>query len=118
MLSGELISFNESPKLCYQCHQRRYYTWLHGDHGKSGVRCSDFSCHNPHNPRLSKVGLGIGYPLMPPPNPPEPARLLVPSNNEPYYDAVISTGKTFIGVLAVVLLISVLMVVTRKKGER
>ncbi|MCL7412899.1 MAG: hypothetical protein M8353_04680 [ANME-2 cluster archaeon] len=138
LLSGELISFEDSPRLCYQCHQKRYDTWLYGDHGKSKpeldlitdasqknltveelenrrVRCSDFMCHNPHNPRLYKVGLGIGYPLPPPLDPPEVVNFLDPGNDEPYTQAVIFSGKIFITVLILGLLISLLMILNRNK---
>ena len=43
LFSGELIPFEESPKLCSQCHLNRYDTWLMGDHGKNDRRCSDLS---------------------------------------------------------------------------
>lgn len=115
LMSGELAPFEESPKLCYQCHQKRYDTWFNGDHGKSDLRCSDFKCHNPHNPRLFKVSLGIGYPLPPPLAPPEPAVFTEESNGEPYYDAVVLSGKVFIVTLVLVFLISILMILNRNK---
>jgi len=137
LLSGELVSFNESPKLCYQCHQKRYDTWLFGDHGKSitelylgedilseisveeledrRYRCSDFRCHNPHNPRLYKVGLGIGYPLPPPMDPPEIVNFLNPGNDAPYTKAVVFTGKIFITILILAFLTSLVMIVNRNK---
>lgn len=115
LLSGELITFDESPRLCYQCHQKRYDTWYNGDHGKSGVRCTDFTCHDPHNPRLFKVSLGPGYPLPPPPDPPEPARFFGESNGEPYYEVVLFTGRIFIAVVVMVLIISGLMAIVYEK---
>lgn len=139
LLSGELISFKESPRLCYQCHQNKYDTWLYGDHGKSitaldlgtsnrntsveeleerRYRCSDFTCHNPHNPRLFKVSLGTDYPLPPPLDPPPPARFFEDSNNESYYNAVVFTGNIFLVVLVLILLISVSMMLNFKKWRR
>ena len=105
IFSGELVSFDRSPELCYQCHQKRYDTWSLGDHGKPDLTCSDFSCHNPHSPRLFKVSLGEGYPLPPPPHPPEPPRLGEESNGEPYWEAAASlSNMLLIGILLVVLL--------------
>ena len=105
IFSGELVSFDRSPELCYQCHQKRYDTWSLGDHGKPDLTCSDFSCHNPHSPRLFKESLGEGYPLPPPPHPPEPPRLGEESNGEPYWEAAASlSNMLLIGILLVVLL--------------
>lgn len=105
LFSGKLITFEESPKLCYQCHQKRYDTWSMGDHGKIDLSCSDFTCHNPHNPRLYKVSLGEGYPLPPPPHPPSPPRLGEESNGEPYWEAASNlSNMLLIGILIVILL--------------
>lgn len=105
LFSGELITFDQSPKLCYQCHQKRYDTWSLGDHGKKDLSCSDFACHDPHNPRLYKVSLGEGYPLPPPPHPPSPPRLGEESNGEPYWEAAANlSNMLLIGILIVVLL--------------
>ncbi len=138
LLSGEMISFEESPRLCYQCHQKRYDTWLYGDHGKSKpeldlttdashnnttieelesrrYRCSDFRCHNPHNPKLYKVGLGIGYPLPPPLDPPEVVNFMNPGNDEPYTKAVIFSGQIFVAILVLTLMMFVILMIGKDK---
>jgi hypothetical protein len=56
-LTGDTISFNESYKLCGQCHSTQYKDWQGGAHGKQmngwkppRVAKTCVSCHNPHNP--------------------------------------------------------------------
>ncbi len=59
-LKGEKLDFDESPRLCGQCHSARYRDWVFGGHGKrasvswQGERqlfaCTH--CHNPHDPRI------------------------------------------------------------------
>ncbi len=56
-LTGELISINESFKLCGQCHSTQYKDWQGGAHGKQlngwkppRVAKTCVSCHNPHQP--------------------------------------------------------------------
>jgi len=73
LYNGELISFNESYRLCGECHGNLYRDWKAGIHGKrtgyfpgSGKRtyflCAH--CHDPHEPKFK--------PLKPesPPSPP------------------------------------------------
>ena len=60
--SGELISFEESYKLCGQCHGPKLRDWKAGIHGR---RIGDWNgrkqyllcahCHDPHSPRYKKM---------------------------------------------------------------
>jgi hypothetical protein len=56
-LQGEKISYNESFKLCAQCHTNKFKDWKNGAHGKrvgfwnkerTYLNCT--SCHDPHMP--------------------------------------------------------------------
>ncbi|MGG6232395.1 cytochrome c3 family protein [Tenacibaculum sp. SDUM215027] len=56
-LTGNSIDFNNSYKLCSQCHQKQYKDWTGGAHGKriggwapprTSMTC--VNCHNPHSP--------------------------------------------------------------------
>jgi hypothetical protein len=60
--SGELISFEESYKLCGQCHGPKLRDWKAGIHGrrtgywngsKKYLLC--VHCHNPHSPKFPKI---------------------------------------------------------------
>jgi hypothetical protein len=71
LISGEKIGFDESYRLCGQCHGDKYRDWKVGVHGKrtgywNGKKeyllCAH--CHNPHNPRFK--------PLAPKPPPVRP----------------------------------------------
>jgi formate-dependent nitrite reductase cytochrome c552 subunit len=53
------IDFNQSFKVCAQCHSSQYKDWLGGAHGKRvkgwvNPRISNtcVDCHNPHNPKF------------------------------------------------------------------
>jgi len=72
--NGDLIDFEESFKLCGQCHGDKYRDWRKGVHGrrtghwngaKTYLLC--VNCHNPHSPRFK--------PLKPLPPPVRPERL-------------------------------------------
>ena len=72
LVSGEVIPFSESYRLCGQCHGDKYRDWKVGIHGKrtgywNGEKqyllCAH--CHNPHSPRFKSVE------PMPPPVRPE-----------------------------------------------
>lgn len=68
LASGKLIGFDESYKLCGQCHGDKLRDWKVGVHGK---RTGDWNgnkqyllcvhCHNPHSPKFKSV-----TPLPPP----------------------------------------------------
>jgi hypothetical protein len=71
LVSGELIDFDESYRLCGQCHGTIYRDWREGIHGrrrgywngaKSYLLCAH--CHNPHAPAFRPL-----HPLPPPVRP-------------------------------------------------
>jgi len=62
LISGELIEFDQSYRLCGQCHGTIFRDWRQGIHGrrrgywngpKSYLLCAH--CHNPHAPRFRAV---------------------------------------------------------------
>lgn len=60
-LTGEMISLDESFKLCGQCHSTQYRDWQGGAHGKQlngwkppRIAKTCVSCHNPHQPAFPK----------------------------------------------------------------
>jgi hypothetical protein len=71
LASGEPVPFEESYRLCGQCHGEKLRDWRAGVHGR---RTGDWNghkkyllcahCHNPHQPRFAK--------LQPKPAPPRP----------------------------------------------
>jgi hypothetical protein len=73
LASGEPVPFEESYRLCGQCHGEKYRDWRAGVHGrrsgdwnghKTYLLCAH--CHNPHKPRFQ--------PIEPRPAPRRPAR--------------------------------------------
>jgi hypothetical protein len=71
LASGALIGFDESYRLCGQCHGTIFRDWREGIHGrregywngaKSYLLCAH--CHNPHAPRFQPI-----EPLPPPVRP-------------------------------------------------
>jgi hypothetical protein len=80
---GELLEFEDAPRLCAQCHGESYQDWVAGIHGKrtgdwygatddklferAGVQeymvCSN--CHDSHAPQIDSIELEAG------PKPPE-----------------------------------------------
>lgn len=71
LVSGEVIAFSESYRLCGQCHGDKYRDWREGIHGKRTghwngdkqyLLCAH--CHNPHDPRFAPV-----KPMPPPQRP-------------------------------------------------
>jgi hypothetical protein len=71
LANGTMISFEESYRLCGQCHGTIYRDWREGIHGrregywngaKSYQLCAH--CHNPHAPRFAAI-----EPLPPPVRP-------------------------------------------------
>ena len=74
LINGQKIDFDESYRLCGQCHGDKYRDWKVGVHGKrtgywNGKKeyllCAH--CHNPHNPRFK--------PLAPKPPPVRPENI-------------------------------------------
>jgi hypothetical protein len=71
LVSGELVDFTESYRLCGQCHGDKFRDWKVGVHGK---RTGDWNgdkqyllcvhCHNPHDPKFKAL-----KPLPPPDRP-------------------------------------------------
>jgi len=75
LISGELIDFTESYRLCGQCHGDKFRDWKAGVHGKrTGNWNGDkqyllcVHCHNPHSPKFKQLK------PMPPPIRPGVAR--------------------------------------------
>jgi hypothetical protein len=73
LASGEKVPFEESYRLCGQCHGEKYRDWRAGVHGrrtgewngkKGYLLCAH--CHNPHRPQFQ--------PLAPKPAPHRPVR--------------------------------------------
>jgi hypothetical protein len=73
LASGEKVPFEESYRLCGQCHGEKYRDWRAGVHGrrvgqwnghKQYLLCAH--CHNPHKPRFA--------PIAPKPAPKRPTR--------------------------------------------
>jgi Zn finger protein HypA/HybF involved in hydrogenase expression len=72
LVGGEKIAFEESYRLCGQCHGDKYRDWKVGVHGKrTGMWNGEkqyllcVHCHNPHDPRFKSLQ------PMPPPVRPE-----------------------------------------------
>lgn len=73
LADGRLLGFNESYKLCGQCHGPKYRDWRIGIHGR---RTGEWNgekhyllcvhCHDPHSPRFKSL-----EPLPPPERPEE-----------------------------------------------
>jgi len=62
LASGELVSFEESYRVCGQCHGEKYRDWRAGVHGrrigqwngaKQYLLC--VHCHSPHQPRFKSL---------------------------------------------------------------
>ena len=80
LVSGTLVGFEESYKLCGQCHGTIFRDWREGIHGrrrgywdgaKSYLLCAH--CHTPHAPAFK--------PLKPLPPPVRPSYLATPDEN-------------------------------------
>jgi hypothetical protein len=73
LASGERVPFEESYRLCGQCHGEKLRDWRAGVHGRRSGQWSGHKtyllcahCHNPHQPRFKA--------LQPLPAPRRPAR--------------------------------------------
>lgn len=79
LANGDLIDFEESFKLCGQCHGDKYRDWRAGVHGR---RSGDWNghktyllcvhCHNSHSPRFQPM-----KPMPPPVHPRDLAKEIV-----------------------------------------
>jgi len=72
LAGGKLLGFNESYKLCGQCHGPKYRDWKLGIHGKRTGEWNGTKqyllcvhCHDPHSPKFK------GLPPLPTPKRPE-----------------------------------------------
>lgn len=73
LASGELVPFDESYRVCGQCHGEKYRDWRAGVHGRRGGQWNGHKtyllcahCHNPHQPHFQ--------PIAPKPAPKPPTR--------------------------------------------
>ncbi len=91
LANGTLIGFEESYRLCGQCHGTIYRDWREGIHGrregywngaKSYLLCAH--CHNPHAPRFQPI-----KPLPPPVRP----QFLAASGRHADDDAAVEGGR-------------------------
>jgi len=65
LVTGELIEFGDSVRLCAQCHGPLYRDWQRGLHGKKvgswaqgrGERLTCTQCHDPHAPAFAPMSL-------------------------------------------------------------
>lgn len=78
LAGGQLLGFNESYKLCGQCHGPKYRDWKLGIHGKRSGEWNGnkqyllcVHCHDPHSPKFK------GMPPLPSPR--EPEHILIDS---------------------------------------
>jgi len=81
LAGGELLGFDESYRLCGQCHGPKYRDWKLGIHGKRTGEWNGkkqyrlcVSCHNPHSPKIKS--------LKPMPPPRRPENIYIDSINE------------------------------------
>lgn len=91
LASGKTVSFEESYRLCGQCHGPKLRDWKAGVHGKRTGRWDGkeryyllcVHCHNPHKPRFP--------PIKPMPKPLAPAEIR-DSLTQPYEPIVLPKG--------------------------
>ena len=76
LAGGKLLGFNESYKLCGQCHGPKIRDWKLGIHGKRTGQWNGqkqyllcVHCHDPHSPKFKKLQ------PMPPPRRPEDIKI-------------------------------------------
>ncbi|MBI5500669.1 MAG: hypothetical protein HY907_10545 [Deltaproteobacteria bacterium] len=85
LASGERVAFEESFRLCGQCHGDKYRDWRAGVHGRRSGEWSGHKtyllcahCHNPHRPGFHPGFRGEGppgrEPVIPMPPPVRPGR--------------------------------------------
>lgn len=89
LASGQVrFPLSESPRLCAQCHQKRYDAWTSGTHGVPTWKPIDpdmpggeekticARCHNPHRPQVVLANITLQHPEPVPPPPKIPADIL------------------------------------------
>lgn len=83
LVNGQLISFEESYRLCGQCHGTIYRDWKAGVHGKRSGEWNGkkiyrlcVHCHDPHSPRFKSIK------PLPPPMRPEDIMILGRKSDE------------------------------------
>ena len=90
LAGGKRLGFDESYKLCGQCHGPKYRDWRLGIHGKrtgewNGQKqyflCA--SCHDPHSPKIE--------PIQPLPPPRRPEQIKTDTTHERTEEATPST---------------------------
>ena len=90
LAGGKRLGFDESYKLCGQCHGPKYRDWRLGIHGKrtgewNGQKqyflCA--SCHDPHSPKIE--------PIEPLPPPRRPEQIKTDTTHERTEEATAST---------------------------
>lgn len=71
LLDGELVSYDESYKVCQQCHGPTAYNWSRGMHGRltgqwNGERTIYVcvTCHQAHDPKFKPMAPAVA-PFMP-----------------------------------------------------
>ncbi|MBI2829625.1 MAG: c-type cytochrome [Chloroflexi bacterium] len=88
-LAGGATQFplEDFPRLCGQCHQKRYEAWQQGTHGVAAFKEGDtetrgtekakcISCHNPHRPQVVLSNITKPHPEPAPEPPPPPVQLM------------------------------------------
>jgi len=81
LADGRLLGFNESYRLCGQCHGPKYRDWKLGIHGRRTGEWNGMKhyllcvhCHDPHSPRFKQ--------LEPLPPPSRPENIIIDSTYE------------------------------------
>ncbi len=88
LASGETrFPLSDFPRLCAQCHQKRYEAWIRGTHGVAWqegqptipgtdrVECA--YCHEPHQPQIALLDITKPHPLPAPSAPSPPTGPLI-----------------------------------------
>jgi len=62
LMDGTPVSFDESYRICGQCHGEKYRDWKSADHGLQtgswngiAVKRTCTTCHSPHRPKFGKL---------------------------------------------------------------
>ncbi|MBI2836097.1 MAG: hypothetical protein HYX85_00185 [Chloroflexi bacterium] len=105
LASGQVrFPLSESPRLCAQCHQKRYDAWSSGTHGvptwtpaEPGMpefeeKTVCIRCHNPHRPQIVLANITLPHPEPVPPPPKLPI------------DVLLVVGGVFVTMISIVIL--------------